>query len=310
MPKLSVIMSNYNHAAHLPAALESLRAQTFTDFEVFIVDDGSTDRSLEILRATAAIDPRFTIRASPTNRGLMANVPDLMAMTGAPYLHWFASDDVLEPTFFQRAVEALDSHPAAAFAFGAFEYLHEDTGVREPRYFAQVTSAQYFSPVDYARQVALSDGIAIGLVAVLRRSFLDAMGGFPTELRWYTDWFCLQALAFRHGACLLPGIVGTYRIVPTAYHVAGPKSRQRQEELIGAALQRLLTPPLYETLSHWKTSGAFGEMGRYIVTTLVADPRFWNRDVFALVFTGVRSKSFSLLRRAAGHIQGVAMFPV
>lgn len=302
MPKLAVIMSNYNHAAYLPAALESLRAQTFPDFEVFVIDDGSTDHSLEVLRAFAAIDPRFTIRASPTNRGLMANVPDLMAMASAPYLHWFASDDVLEPTFFERAVDALDSHPTAAFAFGAFEYLHEDTGIREPRYFAKTTSVQYFSPSDYARQAALSDGIAIGLVSVLRRAAVDAIGGFPTELRWYTDWFCLQALAFRHGACLLPGIVGTYRIVATAYHVAGPKSRRRQEDLIGAALQRLLTPPLSETLPLWQASGAFGEMGRYIVTTMFADSRYWNRDVFTLVFTGARSKMLSKLRRAVGRI--------
>ncbi|MDZ4254071.1 MAG: glycosyltransferase family A protein [Sulfuritalea sp.] len=302
MPKLAVIMSNYNHAAHLPAALESLRAQTFRDFEVFIIDDGSTDQSLEVLRAIAAIDPRFTIRASPTNRGLMANVPDLMAMASAPYLHWFASDDVLEPTFFECAVQALDSHPMAAFAFGAFEYLHEDTGRREPRYFAKTPSARYFSPSDYARQAALSDGIAIGLVAVLRRTAVDAFGGFPTELRWYTDWFCLQALAFRHGACVLPGIVGTYRIVANAYHVVGPRSRQRQEQLIGSALQRLLAPPLSETLPFWKASGAFGEMGRYTVTTVLADARYWNRDVFTLVFSGVRAKMFSMLRRAMRRI--------
>ncbi len=290
-------MSNYNHAMHLPQALESLRAQTFKDFEVIIVDDGSTDNSLEVLRAISAADTRFTVRESPTNRGLMANVPDLMSLASAPYLHWFASDDILEPTFFERAIEALDAHPTAAFAFGAFEYLYEDTGVREPKYFAQVGSAHYYSPLEYARQAALSGGIAIGLVSVLRRSYLDAAGGFPTELRWYVDWFCLQALAFRHGACLLPGVVGTYRILPTAYHVAGPKSRTCQESLIGAALDRLLAPSMADELPLWKRSGAFGEMGRYIVSTVLANPGNWNRDALALMFSGVWAKARVAVRR-------------
>jgi GT2 family glycosyltransferase len=84
MPTISVIMSNYNHAAYLSAALASLRAQTFSDFEVIIIDDGSTDDSVQILQAMADADGRFTIHVRPTNRGLMANVPDLMAMATAP----------------------------------------------------------------------------------------------------------------------------------------------------------------------------------------------------------------------------------
>lgn len=302
MPKLAVIMSNYNHAAYLPEALASLRGQTFADFEVLVLDDGSTDDSAAILHAAAEADSRFTIRVLATNRGLMANVPELMAMTRAPYLHWFASDDVLAPTFFANAVMALELHPEAAFAFGAFEYLHEATGIKEARYFARTDRLRYLSPADYARRLSVSDAVPIGLVSVLRRSALDAIGGFPTELRWYTDWFCLQALAFRKGACLLPDIVGTYRIRDSAYHVAGPKSRRRQEEIIGAALTRLLTPPLVNELHLWKASGAFGEMGRYIVTTVLGDSRFWCRDALALVFTGTRSKIFGMLRRAVGRI--------
>lgn len=301
MPQLAVIMSNYNHAGYLPEALASLRAQTFEDFEAFIIDDGSTDDSVAVLRSLAEKDHRFTVRVLPQNRGLMANLPDLMAMTRAPYLHWFAADDVLAPTFFAQAIAALEANPAAAFAFGAYEYLHESTGLREPRYFLRADRPRYLSPADYARQLPRGDGVPVGLVSVLRRRSLDAVGGFPTGLRWYTDWFGLQALAFREGACLIPGIVGTYRITDSSYHVAGPKSRRRQEEVIRAALRLLLAPPLSKELSLWKASGAFGDMGRYIVTTVLGDSRFWNRDAFALVLTGVRSQIVRRLRRSTGQ---------
>jgi len=110
-PAITVGLSVYNNARHLDAAITSIRAQTFGDFEFLIVDDGSTDGSTAIIAAHAAEDARIR-PILRENRGLVASLNQLLEEARAPLFARMDGDDICRPERFARQVDFLAAHPA------------------------------------------------------------------------------------------------------------------------------------------------------------------------------------------------------
>ena len=123
-PTLSVTVTNYNYAPYLDQNLESILSQTYDDFEVIIVDNASTDRSLEILRRHAAVDPRIRIIEHATNEGIFTSFREASdACRGRYRVHVDADDWVLEPDAFEEQVTLLEKHPSMAFCYSAMTMI-------------------------------------------------------------------------------------------------------------------------------------------------------------------------------------------
>src|SRR5436190_5010540 len=110
-------MPVYNGGATVEEALLSLLAQTFTDFDLLISDNGSTDETESICRRLAASDDRVRYVRQTENRGGIANFEFVLAGTAAPYFMWAAADDVWAPDFLETVVRLLDDDPNAVMAF-------------------------------------------------------------------------------------------------------------------------------------------------------------------------------------------------
>ena len=109
-PRVSVLMAVFNTARFLPDALKSIADQTFTGFELVVVDDGSTDGSTQVLRSFAAIEPRMRLIARG-NLGLIATRNELLAAARGELIAWMDSDDVSLPDRLQLQVERFDNEP-------------------------------------------------------------------------------------------------------------------------------------------------------------------------------------------------------
>ncbi len=109
-PAVSVLLPVYNAQRYLPAAVESVLGQTFRDFELIAVDDGSTDRSLEILRKYEAADPRVRIISRP-NAGLVASLNEALTIARGAFIARMDADDICLPHRFQRQMDYLAAHP-------------------------------------------------------------------------------------------------------------------------------------------------------------------------------------------------------
>lgn len=123
MPKVSVIIPNYNHAQYLPRRIESVLAQTYYDFELIIFDDASTDNSREVIERYARSKPQVKTVFNETNSGSpFAQWNRGFEMAEGDYL-WFAeSDDFCEPTLLEKLVPLLEEHPKVGIAY-AQSYL-------------------------------------------------------------------------------------------------------------------------------------------------------------------------------------------
>lgn len=114
-PQISVVIPCYNHGAYLPDTLESLWAQTFTDFEVVIINDGSTDRNtIDFLDKLQ--DERVRVIHTP-NRGVSAARNVGIRESRGRYILPLDSDDKISPTYMKLAVSVLDASPDVAVVY-------------------------------------------------------------------------------------------------------------------------------------------------------------------------------------------------
>jgi glycosyltransferase involved in cell wall biosynthesis len=115
-PRVTIGVPVYNGEPFLEQALDSILSQTFTDFEIVISDNASTDRTEEIGRAYAARDPRIRYYRSDVNRGAAWNHNRVFELARGEYFKWNAADDFCAPRLLERCVAALERDPDAVMA--------------------------------------------------------------------------------------------------------------------------------------------------------------------------------------------------
>jgi glycosyltransferase involved in cell wall biosynthesis len=116
-PRVSIGLPVYNGAAYVGAAIESLLAQTFTDFELIISDNASTDNTETICRSYANRDSRIRYYRQADNRGAIWNYNHVFELSRAMYFKWASHDDLCAPTFLERCVEQLDNNPEIVLCY-------------------------------------------------------------------------------------------------------------------------------------------------------------------------------------------------
>jgi glycosyltransferase involved in cell wall biosynthesis len=115
-PLLSVGLFVYNGERFLKEAIDSILNQTFTDFELLISDNASTDRTGEIAEASAKRDERIRYYRSERNMGAGWNARRVYELATGKYFRWATADDLLEPDLLRRCVEILDGDPGCVLA--------------------------------------------------------------------------------------------------------------------------------------------------------------------------------------------------
>jgi hypothetical protein len=114
-PKVTIGLMVYNGENYLAEAIESILAQSYSDFEVVISDNGSTDRTADICRHYARLDRRIRFYRHEQNRGAAWNCNRVFELARGEYFKWMAHDDRIEPEYLARCVALLDTQPEVAW---------------------------------------------------------------------------------------------------------------------------------------------------------------------------------------------------
>ncbi|WP_409240412.1 CDP-glycerol glycerophosphotransferase family protein [Streptomyces sp. PA5.6] len=183
-PRLSVVVPVYNVELYLDECLESLAAQTFQDFEVIMVDDGSTDGSAAIAEAFAAADPRFRL-ISQENKGLGAarNTGVREMSADSEYLAFVDSDDTLPATAYALLIETLDE-TGSDFAAGNVTRFRSAGHVQSPVHRVPFAATRLRTHVSKFRPL-LTDRTAWN--KVYRRTFWERHSFAYPEAMLYED---------------------------------------------------------------------------------------------------------------------------
>ena len=115
--RVSIGLPVYNGEQYLAQAVDSILAQDFTDFELMIVDNASTDRSVEIATKYAAADPRVKVYRSEKNRGAAWNFNRCVSLANGYYFKWMAHDDQLDPRWLSECVNVMEERPDVVICY-------------------------------------------------------------------------------------------------------------------------------------------------------------------------------------------------
>jgi teichuronic acid biosynthesis glycosyltransferase TuaG len=202
--RVSVVVPVYNQERYVGACVESALDQTYRDREVVVVDDGSTDRTPERL---AAFGDRIRAIHQP-NAGFAAALNSGIRQSSGEYVAWLSSDDLFHPTKLERQVAYLDARPDVDLVYTDFYEIDPDG-----RVIREVRSPWYADRRELARRM-LWNNFVNGSSVLMRRTALEAVGGFPTAPRFQADgimWFRMLARGrFGH----VPELLTSYRIHP------------------------------------------------------------------------------------------------
>ncbi len=116
-PRVTIGIPVFNGTDYLADALDSILAQTYTDFEVVISDNGSTDETPALCREYAARDPRIRFYGNEVNRGAAWNYNRVFELAQGEFFRWHGHDDLIAPTYLERCAAVLECDPDVAIAY-------------------------------------------------------------------------------------------------------------------------------------------------------------------------------------------------
>lgn len=221
-PKVSIFIPAYNREQYLPQTLDSLLSQTFTDFEIIIADDGSTDNTMAIAQAYATKDSRIKVLALQ-HSGEVETRNAAIAQTSphSKYLLNHDSDDVSLPTKLETLVNFLDANPHISIV-----------GCRAA-YFDDLGNNLGIPPIELAPdKIRATFGQANSMInsaSLIRREVFTRLGGYREEFRSVDDYdFFARALLAKFELANVPDILHLIRIHPQS---VGSTRAQLQEQL-------------------------------------------------------------------------------
>ncbi|MCL6250417.1 glycosyltransferase [Altererythrobacter sp. KTW20L] len=224
-PPLSVAMSVYNGERFLAEAIDSIRAQTFGEFEFLILDDGSTDGTAAIIQAYAAKDSRIRpiIRE---NRGLVSSLNQLLAEARAPIVARMDADDIAHPDRFAKQMQFLADRPDHGVIGSWSRDMSEDGGPYVTMgYDHPVTHEEFLHNIRHGGPLLCHPAV------MYRRDIVLQQGGYHAAFRHCEDLDLWLRLASVTKMANLPERLIRYR------HYAGQVSkRHATEQQIGAAI--------------------------------------------------------------------------
>ena len=129
VPLFSVLVPTYNQVRFLPAALDSLLAQTYSNWEAVVVNDGSTDDTAQVMREYATRDNRFKMFHKP-NGGVGSALNEGIRQARGQWICWLSSDDLFEPNKLEIHFKEINENPDIYFFYSHFSYIDEAASMK------------------------------------------------------------------------------------------------------------------------------------------------------------------------------------
>jgi len=206
MAKVSVVIPAYNALAFLPETLASVESQSFLDFEVLIINDGSSD-GIESWFSQSVTDPRIKL-ISQVNQGLSAARNTGIAHAQGEYIALVDADDTWAATKLEKQVEYLDRNPDIGLVHTWYAMMGMDSNPTGTVFKSRTAG-------DAHRQLLVQNSIGVASV-MARQECFERAGGFDCELRSLEDWDMWIRISKLYKIGVIPEVLTFYRQVPTS----------------------------------------------------------------------------------------------
>lgn len=234
-PKISVCIPTYNGSQFLRECIDSILTQTFSDFELLIVDDQSSDNTVEIAEEYSAKDPRIKVMRNPQNLGLVGNWNRCLEITKGEWIKFVFQDDLLAPECLEKMMAATTFGKPIIYCRREFIFEDGTMEVTKQNYLNHPSAQNLFadnieiSARQYA-ELALKN-IGTNFVGeptslMFHRNVFHQFGSFNPHLIMICDFEFYTRVAIHTGIIQVPEVLASFRVHGTAASAVCRDSRR------------------------------------------------------------------------------------
>lgn len=293
---VSVVVASYNHAEYLEQRMDSLINQTYQDIEILVIDDCSTDRSVEVLRKYET-HPKVRLIIREKNAGWVALSNQGVAISSGEFIIFANCDDSCEPKMIERLVKALHENPSAGISFCRSSMIDEDGKLigddflgREKTFKIRCNTDVLLNQNEMSRFLLHSCVIPNLSAALFRRESYKTAGGLTSAYRVCSDWALFFKVVENYDVAYASQPLNEFRQHKTTIR-SSTKERILYEEIIGLLLTKISLLDL-----------TFKERIKYRLHVMY----LWSSRILRPSFSGILS--FTYLLKVVLRFDAIAIF--
>lgn len=234
---VSIVMATYNGEKYLRQQLDSILEQTHQHFELIVVDDASTDKTLSILKEYAALDDRIHVFPAEINLGLVSNFERGLRLAGGDFIALSDQDDIFRKDKIELLLAALKNHPERDLVLSDLSLIDENgNNIAHSMWSYSKLNPKQGKPFGHL----LYANFATGCAMMFTRRLLELAIPFPPDCTVHDWWLAVIATSSRAGGiCLVDKQLTAYRQHES--NVLGTKKAEKLE--MGTIISRITASP-------------------------------------------------------------------
>lgn len=219
--KVSIIIASYNYEDYIKEAIESVLAQTYTNWELVIIDDGSSDNSLSVIKDYAEKDSRIKVftHENNINKGLIKTVELGISKATGDYIAFLESDDIWVKDYLDKKNKILQEHPSVGIIFNDVELFGDEEVVKsQEKYFdfsrkilKKIKFPQNIFNLMLVYNVVPTFSCVMVKKELINKCLLEI--SFPP----YLDWNIWLQLAYKNNVYYIPEFLTLWRLHKKSY---------------------------------------------------------------------------------------------
>lgn len=226
-PTLSICIPNYNHSSYISETLKSVIAQSVLPTEIIIVDDASSDNSVEVIEEFMKRYECIRLIKNSSNQGGIHAARRAQSEASGEYIYALAADDKVLPGFFEKSIDLLEKYPqaglcAVAIKFidpqGNFINIEKSSSIHTHESHVDIRTPSFLSAAEVLLQLRRQPWFLGGVSnTMFRRAALAEAGWQIPELGLLADWFASHFVALKYGMCYIPEPLVAFRIMSNSF---------------------------------------------------------------------------------------------
>ena len=198
----SALILNYNHGNYIHNTINSMINQTLPFDQILIIDDCSTDKSVEIISKLISKKKNMTLIKNTINTGVIANLNKGTELLKSKYIYFVSADDDYNTNIVKAFEEAISLYPNIAMISGNVSRRKANANKSEDLILPFKTFNNLCDPTIYSNTAKQRVVTFFGGGNIIRRDLILSLGGFEKSLEWCADWFLYQLIGLNEKVCI------------------------------------------------------------------------------------------------------------
>lgn len=243
--KISIITASYNYEDYIKESIESVLDQSYPNWELIIIDDGSSDNSLNVIKGYAEKDSRIKVftHEGNVNKGLAETVKLGISKTSGEYIAFLESDDIWTPDYLDKKAKIAKQYPKVALIFNDIEMFGDESTIKEQENYFDM-SKRFFkkikSPQNIFNWLLCCNFIPTFSCAMVKKETLEKCT-LDTPFSPWLDWNLWLQLSYKNDFYYLPECLTKWRMHKKSYINTSNKTKRNNNNILKKFVENIFS---------------------------------------------------------------------